>query len=77
MVADENVKMLAVDGIYPDTENIRNGSYPLTVNFYAVYRRDNQNANVPRLVDWLLSEEGQTMIEACGYVGLPNDTSEQ
>ena len=77
MVADENVKMLAVDGIYPDTENIRNGSYPLTANFYAVYRRDNQNANVQRLVDWLLSEEGQTMIEACGYVGLPDDISEQ
>ena len=70
MVADDNVKMLAVDGTYPDAENIRNGSYPLSGNFYVVYRRDNKNENVVRLVQWLLSDEGQTMIEACGYVGI-------
>lgn len=70
MVADDRVKMLAVDGIYPNAENIRNGSYPLTASFYVVYRKDNENQNVKRLVDWLLSGEGQTMIEACGYVGL-------
>ena len=72
MVADENVKMLAVDGIYPNAENIRNGSYPISTNFYVVYRKDNQNENVGKLVEWLLSNEGQTMIEACGYVGIPN-----
>lgn len=75
MVADENVKMLAVDGIYPDAENIRNGSYPITVNFYVVYRNDNHNPNVGRLVEWLLSDEGQAMIEACGYVGLPDEAA--
>ncbi len=71
MVADDNVKMLAVDGIYPNAENIQNGSYPISTNFYVVYRKDNQNENVGKLVEWLLSNEGQTMIEACGYVGLP------
>lgn len=69
MVADENVKMLAVDGIYPDAENIRNGSYPVSTDFYVVYRKDNENENVRRLVEWLLSSEGQKMIEGCGYVG--------
>ena len=67
MVADNNVKMLAIDGVYPDSANIKNGSYPLTVNFYVVYRKDNTNENVKKLVDWLLSEEGKRMIEACGY----------
>jgi len=70
MVADGNVKMLAVDGVYPDADNIRNGSYPISTDFYVVYRRDNENGNVKRLAEWLLSEEGQTMIEACGYVGI-------
>lgn len=73
MVADDNVKMLAVDGIYPNAENIRNGSYPIRTCFYVVYRKDNQNENVGKLVEWLLSDEGQTMIEVCGYVGLPNE----
>ena len=70
MVANDNVKMLAVDGVFPDAENVRNGSYPLTTNFYVVYRKDNTNPNIPKLVEWLLSSEGQTMIEACGYVPL-------
>jgi len=67
MVADNNVKMLAIDGVFPDSENIKNGSYPLTADFYVVYRKDNTNENVKKLVDWLLSEEGKRMIEACGY----------
>ena len=72
IVAEDRVKMLSVDGVYPTAGNIRNGSYPICVYFYAVYRRDNPNENVPRLVEWLLSDEGQTMIEACGYVGVPD-----
>lgn len=70
MVANKNVKMLSVDGIYPSKENIQNGSYPISDNFYVVYRKDNENENVQKIVDWLLSDEGQSMIEACGYVGL-------
>ncbi len=68
MVANDNVKMLSINGIYPDVTNIKSGSYPLTANFYVVYRKDNDNENVKKLVDWLLSDEGQRMIEACGYV---------
>ena len=70
LVGNDGVKMLSVNGVVPDAENIRNGTYPLTANFYVVYRSDNDNPNVTRLVDWLLSEEGQSMIEQTGYVGL-------
>ncbi|MBO7333366.1 MAG: substrate-binding domain-containing protein [Lachnospiraceae bacterium] len=70
MVANSDVKMLCVNGVYPDADNIKNGSYPISANFYVVYRKDNSNENVIKLVDWLLSDEGQTMIEKCGYVGL-------
>ena len=70
LVGNDNVKMLSVNGVYPSAENIRNGTYPITTNFYVVYRKDNDNPNIQRLVEWLLSDEGQRMIEACGYVGL-------
>ncbi|SCY75353.1 PstS family phosphate ABC transporter substrate-binding protein [Butyrivibrio sp. INlla14] len=70
MIANDNVKMLSVNGVYPNAENIKNGSYPISANFYVVYRKDNDNHNVKRLVDWLLTDEGQAMIEGCGYVGL-------
>ena len=68
MVENDAVKLLAVNGVHPTAENIQNRSYPIVAEFYAVYRADNQNENIPRLVEWLLSEEGQTLIESCGYV---------
>ncbi len=69
MVANDNVKMLSVNGVYPDAENIRNGRYPLTASFFVVYKKDNSNPNVKKLVEWILSPEGQKLIEECGYVG--------
>ena len=70
MVGDAGVKVLPLNGVYPDTEAIRGGDYPVIVPFYAVYRADDPNENVRKLIDWLLSPRGQTLIEAAGYVPL-------
>jgi phosphate transport system substrate-binding protein len=70
IVENDAVKMLSLNGVYPSAENIRNGSYPVVARFYAIYRADNDNPNIPLLIDWLLSEEGQKLIEASGYVPL-------
>lgn len=70
MVEDEGVKMLSINGVYPSTDNIKNGTYPIVARFYAVYRADNENENVKALIEWLLTEEGQTLIEKNGYVGI-------
>lgn len=68
VVGNDAVKMLSLNGVYPDAENIRNGSYPIIAEFYAAYRADNTNQNIPLLIDWILSDEGQTIIEKSGYV---------
>ena len=68
IVGNDTVKMLSLNGVYPSPENIQNGSYPVIAQFYAVYRADNDNPNIPVLIDWILSEEGQTLIEDSGYV---------
>ena len=68
MVGNENVKMLSLNGVYPSAENIQNGSYPVIAKFYAIYRADNDNENIPVLIDWILSDEGQSIIESSGYV---------
>ncbi len=69
MVANDSVKMLSLNGVYPSTENIRSGDYPVISSFYAIYRADNDNPNIPLLIKWILSDEGQELIERCGYVG--------
>ncbi len=70
IVENSNVKMLSLNGIYPSAENIRNGTYPVIAKFYAVYRADNKNENIPLLIDWILSDEGQTLIEETGYISI-------
>ncbi len=68
IVENDAVKMLSLNGVYPSAENIQNGSYPIVAPFYAIYRADNQNENIPVLIEWILSEEGQSLIEQSGYV---------
>ncbi len=68
IVGNKSVKMLSLNGVYPSAENIQNGSYPIIAKFYAIYRADNGNENVRKLIDWILSDEGQEIIEKTGYV---------
>ena len=67
IVGDDGVKMLAVDGVYPSSENITNGSYPIIEDFYAVYRKDNDNENISLLIDLILSDDGQEIVNKSGY----------
>ena len=61
-------KLLAVDGVAPNNENIRNGTYPFTVDLFAV-TAGTANPHVQELVAWLLSPQGQELIEKTGFVG--------
>lgn len=68
IVENDAVKMLSLNGVFPSPGNIRNRSYPVVAQFYAIYRADNDNENVPVLIDWILSDEGQQIIEETGYI---------
>lgn len=70
LIANPNVKMLSVDGVYPSVENIKSGAYAIVTPLYAVTYRECKNENVARLIDWILSDEGQFIIEETGYSGI-------
>lgn len=70
IIKNPDIKMIAIDSVAPTAENIRNGSYPVTTPIYAVTYEENKNANVERLVSWMLSDEGQKIINETGYVGI-------
>lgn len=70
IIKNPDIKLLAVDGVAPTVENIKNGSYPIVAPLYAISYEDNPNQNVQKLLDWVLSSEGQTIIEQTGYVGI-------
>ena len=72
IIQNPDIKILSVDGVAPTAENIRNGSYPIVTPMYAVTYEENTNENVDLLLQWILSEEGQYIIEETGYVGISN-----
>ncbi len=70
IIKNPDIKMIAIDGVAPTVENIRDKTYPVVAPVYAVTWAGNDNPNVKKLLDWILSEEGQYIIEETGYVGL-------
>lgn len=69
MEVNPNVKMLKINGVYPSPENITNKSYPIGTAYYAVFRKnETTDSPVRKIVDYLLSEQGQLLMENAGYV---------
>ena len=65
---DEAVKVLAIDGVYPDDESIRSGDYPLATQYYGVIREGDEEEAGGLFLDWILSEEGQRCVAQAGYI---------
>lgn len=69
MVKNDQIKLLKIDGVKPDIKNIENNKYPIASYFYAVTRSD-ASENTKKLVDWILSDQGQLLIEKTGYTSV-------
>ncbi len=63
----DDVQFLTIDGVEASDENIRDGSYPVTEDIVAATRPE-CSENVTRLIDWILSDEGQMLVKESGYV---------
>ena len=69
MASDNRIKLLTLNGIAPTRENIANGTYPYASEFYAV-TASTDNLNVDIFLEWILSEQGQSLVEKTGYTPL-------
>lgn len=67
---EKGVKMLSIDGVYPTIANIENGAYPLTTDVCLITRKNETNPNVQKMIDIILSDDGQEIIRRTGYAGL-------
>jgi len=63
------LKAIAIDGLAPTSDNIRNGTYRLTRSLRLLSAREPQG-EARRFVAWLLSGEGQRIIASQGFVAL-------
>ena len=71
MKAAQGLKLLKLEGVEPNPETIRSGEYPIVNPKYVVISAEAaEDSPTRRLYNWLLSEEGQTLIAAEGYVSI-------
>ena len=69
MTKNNAIRLLSVNGVEPTKETIRSGEYPITNELYAV-TAGSDNPHVDEFIDWILSEQGQEIIEKTGYVSM-------
>lgn len=78
MIAENRIKFLSINGVAPTVDNIASGNYPYAHDFYAVsIIREPENEaeaeriiNTEKLIEWILSPQGQSLVEKTGYVSL-------
>ena len=65
------LKLLAVDGVYPDDDTIASGEYPLSNNTYLVLRKDEpKDSPARKMAEFMLTKEGQGCVEEAGFGAL-------
>lgn len=77
MAANDQIRLLALDGVAPTKESIRDGSYPISDSFFAITAAPigapdprESDPELDAFLDWLLSDQGQRIVEECGYVAV-------
>ena len=71
MYGNSRFKLLAIDGVAPSRDTIVQGEYALEDYYYAVLRKDTpSNSPARTLVNWLLTDAGQTIAAKAGYIPL-------
>lgn len=67
MVKNNEIKLLSINGITPRRETIQSNEYEFSGTFYAI-TTGNETENTKRFIEWILSEEGQYLVEKTGYI---------
>jgi phosphate transport system substrate-binding protein len=71
MLGSVKTRTLAVDDVEPNFENIRRRKYPFVADVMVVTRKGlAADSPAAKLRKWLLSPEGQRVVEQSGYVPL-------
>lgn len=52
MVKNDDIRLLEVDGVFPDKESIRSGEYPITAEYLAA-TAGTDNPHAQAFIDWI------------------------
>lgn len=68
MYGNENIKFLAVDGVSPNHDTIKDESYPLITAYYIVTLKGTENSAVNKVKKAMLESKGQEIARNAGYI---------
>ena len=65
---EDELKLVAVDGVMPNDKTIADGTYPLSDYTYIVLRKDTpKDAPARKMAEFMLTESGQQCVENAGF----------
>lgn len=67
---NDDLKVVAVDGVKASVETATDGSYPISRYLY-IYSNGEADGVMKSFLDWILGDEGQMLVEDEGFVPLP------
>lgn len=65
---DDSINAVKIDDVEPTASNVKNDSYKVSRPFLLVYKEDNLKENGNKLINFILSEEGQKIVEENGLI---------
>ena len=67
---DDAVNLLTVDGVKLTPENVKSNKYPISRPFILVNLEDKISEAGTKLIDFILSDEGQSIMESKGFISI-------
>lgn len=68
-VPDSEVPKIAINGIFPDENTVKNRTYPFISEVHVAIRADlDRNSMVYKLYEWLQSKNAISTITECGFI---------
>lgn len=71
----DSVKALKIDGVEPTAENVKSGDYKISRPFLICTKGDEVSDLGKDFINYIMSKEGQEIVEKEGYIAQDTDTS--
>jgi len=68
-IPDSEVPKIAINGIFPDEQTVKNGTFPFISEVHVAIRSNlDHNTMAYKLYEWLQSEDAKSAITECGFL---------
>lgn len=68
-IPDSEVPKIAINGIFPDEQTVKNGTFPFISKVHVAIRSNlDHNTMAYKLYEWLQSEDAKSTITDCGFL---------